>query len=146
MQRRTRVLFCAVLGLIALASFTIGCGSSSNAKIRLVNATPDENSLDLLVDTKNVASGVGYGAASAYASVASGTRQLQVEPTGSTSVLLETSPSIGSGNKPHLWSRSISPSTSAAFCSLTTTPRPLRATSSCASSMRRREWARRMST
>jgi hypothetical protein len=98
MQCRTRVLFCAVLGLIALASFTIGCGSSSNAKIRLVNATPDESSLDLLVDTKNVASGVGYGSASAYASVASGTRQLQIEPTGTTSVLLETSPSVSSGS------------------------------------------------
>ncbi len=96
MQRRTRVLFCAVLGLIALASFTIGCGSSSNAKIRLVNATPDENSLDLLVDTKSVASGVGYGAASAYASVSSGTRHLQVEPSGTTNVLIDTSSSVGS--------------------------------------------------
>ena len=98
MQGRTRVLFCAVLGLIALASFTIGCGSSSNAKIRLVNATPDENSLDLLVDTKSVASGVGYGAASAYASVSSGTRHLQVEPSGTTNVLIDTSSSIGSGS------------------------------------------------
>ncbi len=96
MQRRTRVLFCAVLGLIALASFTIGCGSSSNAKIRLVNATPDENSLDLLVDTKSVASGVGYGAASAYASVSSGTRHLQVEQSGTTNVLIDTSSSVGS--------------------------------------------------
>jgi hypothetical protein len=86
------------MGLIALASFTIGCGSSSNAKIRLVNATPDENSLDLLVDTKNVASGVGYGAASAYASVSSGTRHLQVEPSGTTDVLIDTSSSIGSGS------------------------------------------------
>ena len=98
MQGRTRVLFCAVFGLIALFSFTIGCGSSSNAKIRLVNASPDENSLDLLVDTKNVASGVGYGAASAYASVGSGTRQLQVEPTGTTNVLIDSSPSLGSGS------------------------------------------------
>ena len=98
MQGRTRVLFCAVLGLITLASFTIGCGSSGNAKIRLVNATPDESSLDLLVDTKNVASGVGYGAASAYASVGSGTRQLQVEPTGTTNVLIDSSPSLGSGS------------------------------------------------
>ena len=96
MQRRTRVLFCTVLGLIALAFFTIGCGSSSNAKIRLVNATPDENSLDLLVDTKSVASGVGYGAASAYASVSSGTRHLQVEPSGTTNVLIDTSSSVGS--------------------------------------------------
>src|SRR5438128_6103178 len=99
MRRRIWGLFCAGLVLIALASFAIGCGSSSsNAKIRLVNATPDENSLDLLVDTKNVASGVGYGAASAYASVSSGTRHLQVEPSGTTNVLIDTSSSIGSGS------------------------------------------------
>ena len=97
MQRRTRVLSCAVLGLIVLASFTIGCGSSSNARIRLVNATPDESGLDLLVDTKSVASGVGYGSASAYTSVGSGSRQLQVEPTGSTTVLIDRTDSVSSG-------------------------------------------------
>jgi len=99
MRRRTGVLFCAGIGLIALASFSIGCGSSSsNAKIRLVNATPDETGLDLLVDTKNVASGVGYGAASAYISVGSGTRNLQVEPTGATNVLIDISPNVGAGS------------------------------------------------
>jgi len=65
MLPRKWVLFCAALGLMALASFTTGCGSSSsNAKIRLVNAIPDEGSLDLLIDTKSAATGVGYGAAS----------------------------------------------------------------------------------
>ena len=96
MRRRRWGLFCAGLSLIALASLTIGCGSSGNAKIRLVNATPDESSLDLLVDAKNVASGVGYGAASAYTSVGGGTRHLQVEPTGTTNVLIDTSSSVGS--------------------------------------------------
>ena len=99
MRRRICGLFCAGLGLIALASFTIGCGSSSsNARIRLVNATPDESSLDLLVDTKNVASNVGYGAASAYVSIASGARNLQVEPTGGTNVLIDTTPSVVAGS------------------------------------------------
>ena len=70
MRRRTWAIFCAGLVLIALASLTIGCnGSSGGAKLRLVNATPDESSLDLLVDTKSFVSGVGYGAASAYTSI-----------------------------------------------------------------------------
>jgi hypothetical protein len=98
MRRRTWGLFCAGLGLIALACLTIGCGSSSNAKIRLVNAMPDEGGLDLLVDTKNVASGVAYGAASAYTSIGSGSRHLQVEPTGTTTILIDTTPSITSGS------------------------------------------------
>ena len=99
MRRRIWRLFCAGLGLMVLACFTTGCGSSSsNARIRLVNATPDEAGLDLLVDTKNVASGVGYGTASAYTSIGSGTRNLQVEPTNATNVLIDTTASVGAGN------------------------------------------------
>src|SRR5258706_5469302 len=99
MLPRKWVLFCVALGLIAVASFTTGCGSSSsNAKIRLVNAMPDEGSLDLLIDTKSAATGVGYGAASNYVSIASGSRQLQVEPTGNTNVLFTRTDSIRSRN------------------------------------------------
>jgi hypothetical protein len=99
MRRRTWVLFCAVLALIGLASFTIGCGSSSgNTKIRLVNGSPDEGSLDLLVDAKSAVTGVGYGAASSYVSIGSGSRQLQVEPSGSTTVLITRTDGINSGS------------------------------------------------
>jgi hypothetical protein len=98
MRRRTCVLFCAALGLSALASFTTGCGSSSSStRIRLVNAMPDEGSLDLLIDTKNSAPNVAYGAASSYVSVSSGARQLQVEPTGLTTILIDRTDSISSG-------------------------------------------------
>ena len=98
MLLRKCVLICAALGLIALASFTIGCGSSSNGKIRLVNAIPDEGSLDLLIDTKSAATSVGYGAASSYVSIGSGSRHLQVEPTGLTTILIDRTDSISSGN------------------------------------------------
>ncbi len=97
-MRRTWVLFCAFLGLIALASLTVGCGSSSNAKIRLVNATPDENSLDLLVDTKSAAAGVGYGAASSYVGVQTGSREFQIEPSGTTTILVDRTDTVNSGN------------------------------------------------
>lgn len=96
---RTGVLFCAVLGLASLALFTTGCGSSSgDAKIRLVNAMPDEGSLDLLIDTKSAATGVAYGAASSYVSISSGSRQSQVEATGSTTVIIDRTDNVGSGN------------------------------------------------
>ena len=99
MLPRKWVLICAAVGLIAVAFFTTGCGSSSSgAKIRLVNAMPDEGSLDLLIDTKSAATGVGYGAASSYVGVASGSRQVQVEPTGSTTVFYTRTDNIGSSN------------------------------------------------
>ena len=98
-MRRLCLLFCAVSIVIALAIFTTGCGSSaSNAKLRLVNAMPDEGSLDLLVDTKSATSNVSYGAASSYVSVRSGSRQLQIEPTGSTTILIDRTDSVASGN------------------------------------------------
>jgi Domain of unknown function (DUF4397) len=100
MQRRTWALFCAVLCLGALALFTTACGSSSSngAKVRMVNAMPDEGSLDLLVDTKSFTSSVGYGSASSYTSLSTGSRHFQIEPTGSTTVLIDRTDSIGSGN------------------------------------------------
>jgi trimeric autotransporter adhesin len=109
MRRRTWVLFCAVLSLSALVSFTTGCGSSSSGtKIRMVNAMPDEGSLDLLIDTKSAATNVAYGAGSSYVSVASGSRQLQVEPTGGTTILIDRTDSIASGSNLTLVSLNIS--------------------------------------
>jgi hypothetical protein len=98
MRRRSWGLFCAAISLSALAFFTTGCGSSSSGtRIRMVNAMPDEGSLDLLIDTKSAVTSVGYGAASSYISVSSGSRQLQVEATGTTTILIDRTDSISSG-------------------------------------------------
>src|SRR5579864_6723533 len=98
MRCRSLVLFAAGFFSVALVFFTLGCGSSNNARIRLVNAIPDESSLDLLVDSKSVATGVGYGAASGYISVSSGSRHLQAEPTGSTTPIIDTTTNASSGS------------------------------------------------
>ena len=82
--------------LVGVILFSIGCGSSS-AHVRLVNALPSQSSLDMLVDSKNVASAVLYGSASAYVSVSSGSRHIQIEPTGTTDVLVDQTTSLSSG-------------------------------------------------
>ena len=117
MRCRAWVLFCAVLTLSALA-FTTGCGSSSSStKIRMVNAMPDETSLDLLVDTKSAATGVSYGAASSYQSVSSGSRQLQVEATGLTTILIDRTDSLASGSSNTLASLNLSSNVSSILLS-----------------------------
>lgn len=99
MRRRLWVLFCAVLSLSVLALFTTSCGSSSSStKLRMVNGMPDEGSLDMLIDTKAGVASVGYGAASPYVTAPSGSRQLQVEATGSTTILIDRTDSIASGS------------------------------------------------
>jgi hypothetical protein len=97
---RLRKMLCAVLPAICgigVLAFTLACGGSST-KIRLVNASPDESSLDLLVDSKTVASSVTFATASAYEGVSSGSRHVQVEPTGSTSPIIDESVSLNSGS------------------------------------------------
>jgi hypothetical protein len=100
MRGRVRALLCAVPVLFALALFTTACGSSSSngTKIRLVNAMPDETSLDLLVDTKSVATGATYGNATSYVGIASGSRQLEIEPTGTSTILITRTDTIPSGS------------------------------------------------
>jgi hypothetical protein len=89
---------------LAIAMFTLatlfvttGCGSSG-ARVRLMNAFVGQSSLDVLINSKSVATGVIYGAASGYASVSSGSPNLQIENTGTNNVLVNQSISIASGS------------------------------------------------
>ena len=74
------------LALTALSIFTAGCGSSSSTKFRLVNAIPNApQAVDALIDGKVVETAVQFDTPpSAYLSVSSGSRHLQVFPTGTT--------------------------------------------------------------
>lgn len=103
---------CVFVGLIVLfgvGTFLTGCGSSSsgNAKVRLVNANPDQSSLDLLSDdtpndnTDNrrvVVSGISYGAGSAYTSIGAGSHIMYVQPSGSSNAIINTTMNFSSGS------------------------------------------------
>jgi len=85
------------IGLLTLATLlaTTGCGSSS-ARVRMMNAFLGQSSLDMLVNSKNVATGVTYGAASSYASVSSGAPNLQIEDTGTNNILVNQTINLSS--------------------------------------------------
>lgn len=75
-----------------------GCGSGS-AHLRLGNAIPSQSGLTLLIDGNNDANSVTYGTASGYVSVSTGSRHVQIEPTGSANdILIDQSVSVGSGS------------------------------------------------
>ena len=84
----------SVLGLIFT---TTGCGSSST-HARLMNAMSGISSVDMVVDNKSSVTGVTYGAASAYLTVNSGSHNLIVESSGSTSSLINQTASFPSGD------------------------------------------------
>lgn len=90
-------LFVSLCALAFVSLLTTACGSSS-ANVRLINALPSQGSLDLLVGGKSVATGVGYGAASSYVSVSSGSEHIQGDTTGSSNAVLDLSSSLGSGS------------------------------------------------
>ena len=85
------------LGIFAGIFLASSCGSSS-ANVRLINALPTQSNLDLLVDSKSVATSVGYGAASSYATVSPGSQHIQAEGSGTTNVVLDLSQSLGSNS------------------------------------------------
>ncbi len=94
-----RVLFAAVAtGVSCVLLLATGCGGSSTSHLRLLNAIPIQSDLDMLIDSKNVASAVAYGAASRYVSVSAGSRHMQIEPTGVPNPIVDQNTSFSSGS------------------------------------------------
>jgi Domain of unknown function (DUF4397) len=63
-----------------------------------MNAMGGISSIDMLVDNKSTVTGTTYGAASGYVTVTSGSRNLIVEATGTTSPLINQTISLPSGD------------------------------------------------
>lgn len=94
---RLRVL-CVLLPALALGVLA-GCSTSdddSDAKVRLLNASPGYSSLDLYVDDEIKASTVAYGAVSDYAKVDSETLTTALRRAGSSTNLIAVDRSYGS--------------------------------------------------
>jgi Domain of unknown function (DUF4397) len=83
------------LGTIFLLA---GCGSGGSTRFRLMNAVPDESSLNVLVDNASVSSNLAYGTSTGYLSEKSGSHQIGIEPSGSSTTLLQQSISFASGS------------------------------------------------
>ena len=80
---------------LSMIFFAAGCGSSST-KVRLLNAMDGQTSINMLVGSSTVATGVAFGAASSYASVSSGSQTVQIQANGAT--LFNQTLSLNSGN------------------------------------------------
>lgn len=92
-----------VAAIFAAVFFTLSCGSSgSTGQLRLVQASPGQPLLNLVIDGTTQASNLGYGNATAYVTVKAGSRHVQAVPTlpvNSTTILFDTSvPVSDSGN------------------------------------------------
>ena len=65
-----------------------------------MNAVPDESNLEVLVNNTSVANNVAYGTSTGYQTVKSGSQQVVIEPSGSSTALLTQSISFSSVRTP----------------------------------------------
>lgn len=94
-QRAGQISFCVFL--VCAAVLAVSCGGSGSTRIRMVNAVPDQTNLALLIDGTSVAGNVAYGTSSGYMKVSSGSRHVQIEPSGATNVIIDQNLTIPSG-------------------------------------------------
>lgn len=77
--------------------FATGCGSS-NANVRMFNAYPSPTAMEMIIDSKAVTGGVSYDAGSSYISVNPGSRHLQVEAAGGSTIIADQTVTPTSGS------------------------------------------------
>jgi hypothetical protein len=87
-----------LLGLPALL-LTFGCGGGgTGTELRVLNASPDETSVQVVVDGAAVGSALAYQANTGYQSVKAGSRQFVLENTGMTTNLVPNDATLSLGN------------------------------------------------
>jgi hypothetical protein len=91
------------VGVLALAALfaSVGCGSSSSgtAQIRVLQASPSQSSVNVLIDGTTTSSALGYTSSTTYQTVHSGSRHLQVEPAGTSTFILDKTLSLASSSE-----------------------------------------------
>jgi hypothetical protein len=94
---RPKLFWAVPTSVLCAILFATGCGSSS-AHVRILNAIPIQTNIDMLIDSKDVASAIPYGSASAYLTASPGSRHLQIEATGSSSPFVDQNINLSSGS------------------------------------------------
>jgi hypothetical protein len=81
-------------------AFIIGCGgsSSSNANLRIFQASPDAPHVNILIDGASTASNIVYGNNTGYLSLKSGSRHVQAVPVNSPTPIFDQSISLTSSS------------------------------------------------
>jgi hypothetical protein len=80
-SKNRKELFIPTLAAFLILISLLGCGKSTSTRVRLVNASPDSNGLEVLLDssTTGAVTGVTFGTASKYVSLSAGAHAVQVK-------------------------------------------------------------------
>lgn len=91
-----RIFRWSPIALLLAAVFLVGCGGGGSAHLRVMNASPDESNVDVLVDNNTLASSVAYASSTGYRSVGSGSRRLRIEPSGTSNAVIDQTLNLSS--------------------------------------------------
>jgi len=91
---------CGILILLGAAFVMSACGGGDSsttpqARLRVLHASPDAPNVDVYVDGTKVLPNVPYPALSQYLSLAAGQHRIQVNAAGTTTTVIDASPSLG---------------------------------------------------
>jgi len=90
----------------AVTMFSAGCGSggsSTSARIRFVNASTNQLSVNVLIDSVSVTSALAnVGGSTGYLAVKSGARRIQIQDPTDLVFLIDTTPTIPSGDTTYI--------------------------------------------
>jgi uncharacterized protein DUF4397 len=98
MNSRRAVIFVLFLVSVALAGCSSKGGGGGNARIRVLNAIPDANSISLTLDTTQVVSGLAFEQTTQYTGVDTGSKEFKVSANGGASNVIDTTINVGSAD------------------------------------------------
>jgi hypothetical protein len=91
-----------ILMLLAVSFIMNACGGDINnsppTQLRVLHASPDAPNVDVLVDGAKVLANVPYPTLSQYLSLPAGKHHIQVNAAGTTSTVIDVSPTLAASN------------------------------------------------
>lgn len=96
-MKRKILFLCTMVCSVLLFSSCTKTETEASASIMFINASPNSNNIDASVGGSVVASNIGYPNNSGYKTVATGTQNIKVTQTGSSTEVLNGSLNLESG-------------------------------------------------
>jgi len=89
----------AVLAFACILT-TAGCGGGSgdHAQFRVMQASPNESNLDVLVDSKTLSSNLSFSQTTGYLKLDPGSRHVQLEVSGTTTPIIDQTLTLNGGS------------------------------------------------